>query len=213
MVELNGLYDAILNGDHKRALAVTREALAAKADPLSMVTGTMMPAMDEVGRRFQCEEFFVPELLMAARAMKASLELIRPLLAAGAVEPAGKVIVGTVKGDLHDIGKNLVISMLQGAGFEVTDLGTDVPPHKFVEAIRRTGAPIVCLSALLTVTMPAMKTTIEEMKAAGVRDRVQVIVGGAPVTAAYASQIGADEYGKTAADAVTLARRLVACAR
>jgi 5-methyltetrahydrofolate--homocysteine methyltransferase len=208
MADLSKLYDAILTGDAKTAVAVTKEALAENTDPMDMVTKHMVPAMDEVGRRFECEEYFVPELLLAARAMKGALELIRPLLAAQGAEPAGRVIIGTVKGDLHDIGKNLVASMLEGGGFEVVDLGADVSPEKFVDAVKERNANIVCLSALLTVTMPAMKTTIEALNSAGVRDRIKVLVGGAPVTQQYASEIGADGYGENANAAVQLARRL-----
>jgi 5-methyltetrahydrofolate--homocysteine methyltransferase len=212
MAELDGLYDAILNGDNKASVAVTRQALAEGADPLELIQRFMIPAMDEVGRRFQCEEYFVPELLLAARAMKGALELLRPLLAASGAQPAGRVVIGTVKGDLHDIGKNLVSSMLEGGGFEVTDLGADVSPERFVEAVKSTGAQIVCLSALLTVTMPSMRTTIEALRQAGIRDRVKVLVGGAPLTAQFAREIGADGYGENANVAVALARQIVAVA-
>jgi methylmalonyl-CoA mutase cobalamin-binding domain/chain len=169
----------------------------------------MVPAMDEVGRRFECEEYFVPELLLSARAMKAALELIRPLLAASGAQPAGRIVVGTVKGDLHDIGKNLVASMLEGGGFEVMDLGADVSPEQFVEAVRTTGANLVCLSALLTVTMGSMKSTIDALAAAGLRDQTKIMVGGAPVTQRFAEEIGADGYGESAAVAVSVARKLV----
>jgi 5-methyltetrahydrofolate--homocysteine methyltransferase len=209
MADLKKLYNAVLNGDLKTAVAATKDALAEGADPLEMISGYMVPAMSEVGRRYECEEYFVPELLLAARAMKGSLELIRPLLAARGVEPAGRVVIGTVKGDLHDIGKNLVASLLEGGGFEVVDLGSDVAPEKFVQAVRDRNANIVCLSALLTVTMPAMKATMEALKNAGVRDRIKVMIGGAPVTQQYADEIGADGYGENASVAVTLARRLV----
>lgn len=209
MSDYQKLYDAVLDGDAKTAVAVTQEALAAGADPLELVTRYMVPAMDEVGRRFECEEYFVPELLISARAMKGALELIRPLLAARGEQPAGRVAIGTVKGDLHDIGKNLVGSMLEGGGFEVMDLGADVAPDKFVKAVEERGANIVCLSALLTVTMPAMKTTIDALEAAGVRNKVKVLVGGAPVTPQYANEIGADGYGENAIAAVALARQMV----
>ncbi len=209
MQELSRLYDAILNGDAKAAAAITNQALAAGADPLDLLTNQMVPAMGEVGRRFECEEYFIPQLLLAARAMRASLDPIRPLLAQTGAEPAGRVVIGTVKGDLHDIGKNLVASMLEGGGFEVLDLGTDVAPDRFVEAARDTSAQLVCLSALLTVTMPVMRTTIEAFKSAGIREQVRIIVGGAPVTAQYAAEIGADGYSETATGAVTLTRRLV----
>jgi methanogenic corrinoid protein MtbC1 len=164
--------------------------------------------MDEVGRRYECEDFFVPELLLAARAMKGSLQLLRPLLAAAGAEPAGRIIIGTVQGDIHDIGKNIVSAMLEGAGYQVIDLGANVPPQRFVDAVRTQKAGLVCLSALLTVTMPAMKTTLEALSGAGIRGRVKVLIGGAPVTQRFADEIGADGYGENAAAAVSLARRL-----
>jgi corrinoid protein of di/trimethylamine methyltransferase len=210
MADLQKLHDAILHGDAKTAAAVTRQALAEGTEPMDLISQHMVPAMDEVGRLFQCEEYFVPELLLAARAMKGSLELIRPLLAARGQQPSGRVIIGTVKGDLHDIGKNIVASMLEGGGFEVTDLGADVAPEKFVEAIQRSNANLVCLSALLTVTMPSMRTTIDALQQAGVRERVKVLVGGAPVTRQFAQQIGADGYSEDAPGAVALARQMIA---
>ncbi len=210
MPDLAKLYEAVLNGDSKTAVAVTREALDAGVDPIEIVTNHMIPAMDEAGRRFECEDYFVPELLLAARAMKGAMELIRPLLAARGAEPVGRVVIGTVKGDLHDIGKNLVASMLEGGGFEVIDLGADVSPEKFVDIVKTRHPDLVCLSALLTVTMPSMKTTIDALKQAGVREKVRVVVGGAPVTEQWAQQIGADAYGPSAAAAVPLARKLVA---
>jgi corrinoid protein of di/trimethylamine methyltransferase len=213
MSQWNGLYDALLTGDPRAAAAVTRDALAAGTPPLELISKYMIPAMDEVGRRYECEEYYVPDLLLSGRAMKSALELLRPLLAAGGVEPAGRVVIGTIKGDLHDIGKNLVASMLEGGGFEVHDLGADVAPERFVEAVRNTEPDIVALSALLTVTMPAMKTTIEALCSAGVRERVKVMVGGAPVTTKYARDIGADGYSENAGSAVALARSLVAARR
>jgi len=210
MADLSKLYEAILNGDSKASVALTEEAIAEKTDPMELVTKHMIPAMDEVGRRFECSEYFVPELLLSARAMKGALELIRPLLAASGVQPLGRVVIGTVKGDLHDIGKNLVSSMLEGSGFEVRDLGTDVSPERFVQAVEETQAQVVCLSALLTVTMTSMKTTIKALENAGLRKRVKVLVGGAPVTSQYAQQIGADGYGENANTAVSLARKIMA---
>lgn len=204
------LYDAVLNGNAKAAVEATRKALDAGADALELVSKEMVPAMDEVGRRFECEEYFVPELLLAARAMKGSLELIRPLLVESGAQPAGRVAIGTVKGDLHDIGKNIVAAMLEGGGFEVIDLGADVPADKFVDAVRSRQANLVCLSALLTVTMPSMKNTIDALRAAGVREHVKVMIGGAPVTQRFAEQIGADGYSENAVSAVALARKLVA---
>jgi len=204
------LYDAILNGQAAAAAEATRQALADGVAAIDLVHAQMVPAMDEVGRRFECEDYFVPELLLAARAMKAALALIRPLLVSSGAEPAGRVAIGTVKGDLHDIGKNIVAAMLEGAGFEVADLGADVAPQAFVEAVRSGRAQVLCLSALLTVTMPAMKTTVDALIAAGLRERVKVMVGGAPVTQRYADEIGADGYGENATVAVAVARRLVA---
>src|SRR5579864_6455063 len=163
------LYDAVLNGNAKAAVEATRKALEAGADPLALVSSEMVPAMDEVGRRFECEDYFVPELLLAARAMKGSLELIRPLLVKSGAKPAGRVAIGTVKGDLHDIGKNLVAALLEGGGFEVFDLGVNVPPEKFIATVKEKNANIVAMSALLTTTMPSMRTTIEALKQAGVR--------------------------------------------
>jgi 5-methyltetrahydrofolate--homocysteine methyltransferase len=204
------LYDAVLSGDAKSAVAATREALEANADPVVLVSKYMIPAMDEVGRRFQCEDYFVPELLLSARAMRGALELIKPLLAERGSEPVARVVIGTVKGDLHDIGKNLVAYMLEGGGFEVIDLGADVAPDRFVAAVRDKRAHLVCLSALLTVTMPSMKTTIQALKDAGIRESVRVMVGGAPVTPQYAGEIGADAYAADATAAVAKARELVA---
>jgi 5-methyltetrahydrofolate--homocysteine methyltransferase len=202
------LFDAILNGDLKTALAATQAALAEGTDATLLLSEHLIPAMDEVGRRFESEEFFVPELLLASRAMKSSLALIQPLLAGSCAEPAGRVVIGTVRGDLHDIGKNLVVSMLVGAGFEVHDLGVDVPPKKFIEAVHTWQPGIVGISALLTVTLSAMKSTVQALRDAGVRDGVRIMVGGAPVTRQYAEEIGADGYSENAFSAVALARQL-----
>ena len=210
MVDLQELHEAILNGDAKAAAAVTRAALAQNVPALELIQQAMVPAMDEVGRRFECQDYFVPELLLSARAMKAALEPLRPLLAASGAQPAGTVVIGTVKGDLHDIGKNLVAALLEGGGFEVIDLGVDVAPEQFVATVQRTNANIVCLSALLTVTMLSMKAVIEGLRAAGLREHVTVLVGGAPVTRHFAEEIGADGYGENASAAVALAR---SCAR
>jgi methanogenic corrinoid protein MtbC1 len=169
----------------------------------------MIPAMDEVGRLFEAQDYFIPELLLSGRAMKAALEPLRPLLAASGAQPTGRVVIGTVKGDLHDIGKNLVGSMLEGAGFEVFDLGIDVPVEKFVDAVKTRTPDILALSALLTVTMPEMKKTIEAIGEAGIRGQIKIIVGGAPVTREFADAVGADGYGDNASSAVTLARALL----
>jgi 5-methyltetrahydrofolate--homocysteine methyltransferase len=203
------LYDAILTGNAKKAEEVTQAALEAKVDPSELLQKYMIPAMDEVGKRFECNEYFVPELLIAARAMKTSLQMITPQLVESGAEPAGRVIIGTVQGDLHDIGKNLVASMLEGGGFQVTDLGVDVPPEIFVEAVQDKDGAILALSALLTTTMTMMKTVIEALDQAGVREKVKVVIGGAPITQQYADEIGADGYSDNASGAVSLARTLV----
>jgi len=210
MADLTKLSEAVISGDAAAANQLTAQALAENIDPLVLVNQYLVPAMDEVGRRFDCNDSFVPELLIAARAMKASLELIRPLLAARGTEPLGRVAIGTVKGDLHDIGKNLVASLLEGGGFEVIDLGVNVSPEKFIASIKERNATIVAMSALLTTTMPAMRTTIQALREAGVRDKVKVLVGGAPITQKYAEEIGADGYSENAVGAVALARKAAA---
>jgi 5-methyltetrahydrofolate--homocysteine methyltransferase len=204
------LYESVLNGDAARAVSAARDALDDGTDPVTLIEDGITPAMREAGRLFEAGEYFVPELLMSARATKAVLEVLRPLLAQTGAPPAGRVVLGTVKGDMHDIGKNLVGVMLEGAGFEVIDLGVDVPPEKFVTAVERIGAEVVGMSALLTTTMPAMKTTLDALRAANLRDRVRVLVGGAPVTAAYARAIGADGFAPTAVSAVGEVRRVIA---
>ena len=211
MPDLDQLYQAVLSGDATAARSVTERALAEGVDPLELVNKGMVPAMAEAGRRFECDEYFVPELLISARAMKTALELLRPLLSARGATGAGRVVIGTVQGDMHDIGKNLVAALLEGAGFEVTDLGVNVPPEKFIAAVKERDAQLVAISALLTTTMPAMKTTINALRQAGVRGQVKVLVGGAPLTQRYADEIGADGFSDNAAGAVTLARRVLAC--
>jgi 5-methyltetrahydrofolate--homocysteine methyltransferase len=209
MVDLSKLYEAILNGEEKTARQLTQEALDEAADPITLITQWMIPAMDEVGRRFEAQDYFIPEMLMSGRAMKSALDLLRPLLAASGVQPTGRVVLGTVKGDLHDIGKNLVGSMLEGAGFEVLDVGIDVTPEAFVEAVKSYNAGILALSALLTVTMPEMKQVVEAFLKAGIRNQVKIMIGGAPVTQSFANEIGADGYGENASSAVALARSLL----
>lgn len=203
------IYEAILNGNAKKAREATEAALAAGAEPMKLIQDSMVPAMDEVGKLFECEEYFVPELLLAGRAMKNAMELIKPLLSSTGQRMAVRVIIGTVKGDLHDIGKNIVASMLEGSGFEVIDLGTDVAPEKFVNAVRESNPHVLCMSALLTVTMPAMKTTIDALESAGVRTQVKVLIGGAPVTSQYAQEIGADGYSDNASGAVSMVKELL----
>lgn len=194
--------------------AGVQKALAEKSSPQEILEKGLIGGMDKVGRDFKAGDLFIPEVLACARAMHAGLEVLRPLLAetreGGGLSTLGRLVIGTVQGDMHDIGKNLVSMMLEGAGFEVTDLGIDVPPAKFVEAVRSQGAKIVGMAAMLTTTMPMMKTIIEALTQAGLRDKVKVIVGGAPVTSAYAKQIGADAYAPDAATAVDVTRGLVA---
>lgn len=208
-LDLTKLYEAILTGDAPAAKEITEAAIAAEIDPQQLVTGQMIPAMDEVGRRFEAGEYFVPELLIAGRAMKGALAILRPLLAARGVEPIGRVVIGTVKGDMHDIGKGLVASMLEGAGFEVIDLGVDVPADKFVARAQETKADIVALSALLTTTMLSIKDVIAAMRKIDTLNKCKVIIGGAPVTQQYADSVGADGYSSNANGAVTLARQLL----
>jgi corrinoid protein of di/trimethylamine methyltransferase len=209
MPDLKQLYEAVVNGDAKASHSLTQQALAEGIDPLKLVNEYMVPAMDEVGRRFEANEYFVPELLISARAMKSALDLIRPLLTARGDQPVGRVAIGTVKGDLHDIGKNLVASLLEGGGFEVIDLGVNVAPEKFISTVHEKQANIIAMSALLTTTMPAMKTTIDALKQAGVREKVKVLIGGAPITQKYAEEIGADGYSENAVGAVALAKKAV----
>jgi corrinoid protein of di/trimethylamine methyltransferase len=206
------LYDAILTGNARKAEEVTKAALEAGVDPSELLSKYMVPAMDEVGKRFECNEYFVPELLIAARAMKTSLQLLTPKLAAAGAKAAGRVVIGTVQGDLHDIGKNLVASMLEGGGFQVVDLGVDVPPQKFVEAAKEQEGSILALSALLTTTMVQMKNVVQALEAAGVRGKTRVMIGGAPITQQYADEIGADGYSDNASAAVALARKLAGVA-
>ncbi len=212
MAQSKDLYDAILKGDARKAHTATEALLAEGASPMQIIAGSMVPAMDEVGQLFEAEEYFVPELLLAGRAMRSALDLLRPLMAASGERLSTRVVIGTVKGDLHDIGKNIVASMLEGSGFEVIDLGADVGPEKFVAAVQERNPQIVCMSALLTVTMPAMKTTIDALAAAGLRSQVKVLIGGAPVTMQYAREIGADGYSENASGAVGAVRSLLAAA-
>ncbi len=207
--DLNLLYDAILTGKLEQAVEVTNEAIAEGIDPQEIINGYMIKAMETIGQRFQNGEAFVPNLLMAARAMKGSLDILKPLMAAANTVSMGKVVIGTVKGDLHDIGKNLVASMLEGCGFEVVNLGVDIASETFVDAVKEHGANIVAMSALLTTTMNYMKEVIDALEAAGIRNDVKVMIGGAPVTDAFAKEIGADGFSENANEAVSLARALV----
>ena len=203
------LRQAVLDGQAPAAAATTERAMAAGIPPRTLVDDALIPAMDEAGRLFEGGEYFVPELLIAARALKASQALITPLLAGSPAAAAGRVAIGTVKGDMHDIGKNLVVALLQGGGFDVIDLGADVPPERFVAAVTNDRADIIGLSALLTTTMLQMKATVQALEQAGVRSSVKVMVGGAPVTQRFADEVGADGFADNAAAAVVLARRLM----
>jgi corrinoid protein of di/trimethylamine methyltransferase len=209
MDNLNNLYDAIVKGDLGLSVETTKAAIEDGADPQMIIRDYMIPAMDKVGAMFENCEAFVPELLLAARAMKGSLQLIQPLLSAAKSESKGKVLIGTVQGDLHDIGKNIVGFMLEGAGFEVINLGNDVSPAKFIEAIKKHEPQLIAMSALLTTTMTSMESIIKAISEAGLRDKVKIMIGGAPVTSDYSTKIGADGYSDNANGAVKLARILV----
>jgi len=190
--------------------AATQKALDEGTSAQEILSDGLIAGMDEVGKDFKAGDLFIPEVLMSAKAMHAGIDVLRPLLAKSGAPALSKIVIGTMAGDLHDIGKNLVGMMLEGAGFEIVDLGTSVSPEKFVETVRTEGAALLGMSALLTTTMPAMKTTIEALTEAGLRDHVKVLVGGAPVTAGFAKEIGADAYAPDAASAVDTARSLIA---
>lgn len=208
--ELDVLYEGILDGDMGATPDNVQAALDADLAPDVILNEGMISAMSEVGQLFEEGEYFVPEMLISARAMQAGLGVLKPHLIASGVDPLGKVVVGTVQGDMHDIGKNLVTMMLEGAGFEVIDLGVDVKPERFIEAIRENKPQVVAMSALLTTTMPKMGVTIDAMREAGVLENVKVMVGGAPVTAEFAAKIGANGYAPDASQAATLAKSFLA---
>ncbi len=207
-MDLKTLYTAVVNGEIEEVAEGVNALLAAGEAPDRILNEALIPAMAEVGRLFEEQEYYVPEMLIAAEAMRGGLAILKPLLVAAGAITGPKVVLGTVKGDLHDIGKNLVIMMLEGAGFQVTDLGVDVQPEKFIEAVKG-GAQLIGMSAMLTTTMPNMKVTIDALTAAGVRDQVKVMVGGAPLTQVYAEQIGADGYSPDASAAVRKAKELI----
>lgn len=207
---LDTLYEGILDGDMGTVPNLVQAALDADIAPNIILNEGMIAAMAEVGQLFEEGEFFVPEMLISARAMQAGLAVLKPHLVASGIEPIGKVIVGTVQGDMHDIGKNLVMMMLEGAGFEVIDLGVDVKPERFIESVQENKPQVVAMSALLTTTMPKMEVTIAAMREAGVLDHVKVMVGGAPVTVEFAEKIGANGYATDASQAATLAKSFLA---
>ncbi|MGI9084431.1 MAG: corrinoid protein [Aeromicrobium sp.] len=206
---LQGLYDETLVGNAPRVLELTDEGLKLQMEPQTLLFDALIPSLEEVGARFERGDFFVPEMLIAGRAMAGAMEVLRPLLAETGVQTVGKFLMGTVKGDVHDIGKNLVNIMLEGAGFQVFDLGVQVPPERFVEAINEYKPDIVGFSAFLTTTMPMFKANINALEKAGIRDQVVVMVGGAPVTQEYADAVGADAYAADASQTVKKAKELI----
>ncbi len=208
MTSFKDLTDSIMEGNDSKVKEIVEGAVKSKVPVKEILNDGLIATMAMVGQKFKNCELFVPEVLMAARAMKAGIDVIRPLFDKAGVETLGKVVIGTVKGDLHDIGKNLVGMMVEGGGFEVLDLGVDVAPEKFVDAVKKNGAKICMMSALLTTTMPTMKETIEALHEAGLKGKVKTLVGGAPVTQKFADDIGADGYGSNAAAAVEVAKRL-----
>jgi methylmalonyl-CoA mutase cobalamin-binding domain/chain len=210
---LQGLYDNTLIGNAPEVKELTERGVADGLGPEKMLYDALIPSLEEVGARFERGDFFVPEMLIAARAMQGALNILRPLLAETGAKPIGTFVMGTVKGDVHDIGKNLVNIMLEGAGFTVYDLGVNVPPERFVEQVEEHEPDIVGFSAFLTTTMPMFKANINALEKAGLRDKVIVMVGGAPVTQAYADAVGADGYAADASTAVRLAKDLIARAR
>lgn len=212
MFNYEELATALISGKAPVVRDLTEKALAAGEIPEDVLTKGLVAGMSVVGKKFKNNEFYVPEVLIAARAMKNGMEILRPKLIETGVEPVARVAIGTVRGDLHDIGKNLVAMMMEGAGFEIIDLGVDVKPEQFVQAVRDKDARLVCLSALLTTTMPAMSETISALKEAGMRDGVNIMIGGAPVTQNYAEEIGADGYAPDAASAVDAAKKLLSVA-
>ena len=207
---LKAVLTGVIEGDNKGVQENVKAALEAGVPAATLLNSSLIPAMAEVGRLFEEGEYFVPEMLISARAMKSGMALLKPLLTSAEVNRAGTVVIGTVKGDLHDIGKNLVGLMLEGAGFQVIDLGSDVSPEKYMDAVKEHNPQMIAMSALLTTTMVNMRSTISALQEAGMRDQVKVIVGGAPVTRSFAEQIGADGYAEDASRAVAVAKALLA---
>jgi 5-methyltetrahydrofolate--homocysteine methyltransferase len=212
MVNLVEISEALINGKAPVVVDLVNKALSEGTSPQEILNKALIPGMDVVGKKFKANEFYVPEVLVAARAMQGGLNILKPLLAEAGVKQIGTVVVGTVKGDLHDIGKNLVAMMLEGAGFKVVDLGIDVPPEKFVSAAVDNDAQVIGMSALLTTTMPSMKNTVEALRVAGLGDKIKTLIGGAPVTQKYADEIGATGYSPDAASAVEKAKEVIGIA-
>ena len=206
---LDELYERVLDGEAPPTVALTKEGLELGMEPLTLLFDAMIPALEEVGRLFEIGEYFVPEMLIAARAMAGAMDILKPLIAETGAKPVGTFVMGTVKGDIHDIGKNLCNVMLEGAGFEVIDLGVNVAPEKFIEAIQEHKPQAVGMSAFLTTTMPMFKTNIEAIAAADLRNQVKILVGGAPVTQEYCDIVGADGYAPDASSTVRLTKKLL----
>jgi len=209
MADLKGLAESIIGGNMAKAKELTQSAVQEGVEPGKILGEGLIAGMNVVGDKFKKNEFYVPEVLIAARAMHAGMDILKPILAKSGVKPVATVVVGTVKGDLHDIGKNLVVMMLEGAGFDVVDAGVDVDAEKFASAIQEKSAKLLGMSALLTTTMPSMKTTIDVLQTKGLKDKVKIMVGGAPLTQEYADEIGADGYAPDAASAVDKAKELL----
>lgn len=209
MSDLKVLKEAVIKGDINTAVAVTQKAIDAGSNVNDVISQGLIAGMDDVGEKFSKGQFFVPQMLRSAKTMQECMKLIQPLLKEGEITSKGKVLIGTVKGDLHDIGKNLVSMMMEGAGFTITDIGVDVPPEKFVQMAQEKEPDIIAMSALLSTTMPSMPVVIEALKEAGIRDKVKVMIGGAPVTEKYAQEIKADAYASDAGAAVNKAKQLL----
>jgi len=209
MADFQNMIDTLIEGDEKKLTSLAQSALDEGISAKEILEKGLMAGMDIVGEKMEAEDMFIPEVLRSAKTMSAAIDILRPHLAEGDIRVIGKVIIGTVKGDLHDIGKNLVAMMLESAGFDVYNLGTDIPPDKFIEEVKDKDADMLCLSALLTTTMPMMKTTIDTLAESGIRDQVKVMIGGAPVTQDFADQIGADGYAHDAGSATRLAKSLL----
>ncbi|TFG50957.1 MAG: cobalamin-binding protein [Candidatus Brocadiia bacterium] len=210
MADLKALAEAVIKGNQSLTVELTKKAIMDKDSPQEILDVGLIGGMDVLAARWKRNEVYIPEVLIAARAMKAGMEILEPILSAAGIEPIGKCMVGTVQGDLHDIGKNLVIMMLKGAGFNVIDVGIDISPEKFIEVAKSSGVPLIGLSALLTTTMPAMEKAVKALRDAGIK--AKIMVGGAPVTQQYADKIGADGYSPDAASAVDLAKKLISVA-
>jgi methanogenic corrinoid protein MtbC1 len=206
---LDGLYDAVLSGDHERAVAITQEGLGSEIEPTALLFDAMIPALEEVGQRFESGEVFLPEMLIAANALQSAMTILRPMISASGVETIGRFVMGTVAGDIHDVGKKLCDVMLEGAGFEVIDLGINVPGQAFVDAIRDLRPDVVGMSAFLTTTALEFERNVELIVQAGLRDQVKILIGGAPVDQAMADRVGADGYAPDASSAVRLAKRVL----